>query len=55
MDIPQQCDVVIIGGGPSGSLTTTYLSQRGYQVVLFERQKYPRPHVGESLLQLSME
>lgn len=50
MNIPEICDVVVIGGGPAGSLTATYLSQQGYTVVLLERQKHPRPHVGESLL-----
>lgn len=44
------CDVVVIGGGPSGSLAATYLTQKGYDVVLLERAKHPRPHVGESLL-----
>ena len=48
--IPQSCDVVVIGGGPSGSLSATFLSQKGYDVVLLERQKHPRPHVGESML-----
>lgn len=48
--IPKSCDVVVIGGGPSGSLTATYLAQKGYKVVLFEQQKHPRYQVGESLL-----
>ena len=50
MDIPQHCDVVVIGGGPGGSLTGTYLTQKGYQVVLFDKQRHPRYVVGESLL-----
>src|SRR5688572_3900963 len=48
--IPSQCDVVVIGGGPAGSLVATYLSQKGYQVVLLEKQKHPRYLVGESVL-----
>lgn len=49
-EIPKQCDVVVIGGGPAGSLAATYLSQKGYEVVLLERQKHPRPHVGENIV-----
>lgn len=49
-EIPKQCDVVVIGGGPAGSLAATYLSQKGYDVVLLERQKHPRPHVGENII-----
>lgn len=43
-------DVAIIGGGPGGSSAATYLSQMGYKVVLFEKEKFPRNHVGESLI-----
>jgi len=48
--VPDSCDVVVIGGGPAGSLAATYLAAQGYSVVLFERQKHPRYNVGESLL-----
>lgn len=50
MDIPKHCDVVIIGGGPAGSMAATFLRQKGYEVVLFEKQKHPRYMVGESLI-----
>jgi flavin-dependent dehydrogenase len=46
----RECDVVVVGGGPAGALAATYLAQRGYQVVLLERQLHPRPSVGESLI-----
>ncbi|OGT80407.1 MAG: hypothetical protein A3H91_07410 [Gammaproteobacteria bacterium RIFCSPLOWO2_02_FULL_61_13] len=50
MNIPAQSDVVIIGGGPAGSMAATFLAQKGYHVVLLEKQKHPRYMVGESLI-----
>ncbi|MFZ4657045.1 MAG: NAD(P)/FAD-dependent oxidoreductase [Caldilineaceae bacterium] len=46
----KHCDVLIIGGGPAGSTAATYLAQKGYQVTVVEKEKFPREHVGESLL-----
>ena len=43
-------DVIIIGGGPAGATTATYLSMWGHRVTLLEKEKFPRDHVGESLL-----
>lgn len=43
-------DVAIIGGGPAGSTAGTFLAKKGYDVILFEKEKFPREHVGESLL-----
>jgi len=43
-------DVVVIGGGPSGSTVSTLIRQKGYRVQLFEREKFPRFHIGESLI-----
>ena len=43
-------DVVVIGGGPSGSTVSTLIAQRGYHVELFERERFPRFHIGESLI-----
>lgn len=45
-----QMDVIVIGGGPSGSATATLLAQQGYRVILFEREQFPRFHIGESLI-----
>jgi flavin-dependent dehydrogenase len=43
-------DVVVIGGGPAGSTTSTLLAQHGLRVELFERERFPRFHIGESLI-----
>jgi 1H-pyrrole-2-carbonyl-[peptidyl-carrier protein] chlorinase len=43
-------DIGIIGGGPAGSSLATYLAKAGVSCVVFERELFPRPHVGESLV-----
>jgi 1H-pyrrole-2-carbonyl-[peptidyl-carrier protein] chlorinase len=43
-------DVGIIGGGPAGSAMGAYLARAGVRCVIFEREIFPRPHVGESLV-----
>jgi flavin-dependent dehydrogenase len=47
---PHEYDVAIIGGGPAGSTTSTLLAQHGFKVGLFERERFPRFHIGESLI-----
>ncbi len=43
-------DVIVIGGGPAGSTASTLIAQYGYKVQLFERDHFPRFHIGESLI-----
>src|SRR6202790_4669798 len=43
-------DVVVIGGGPAGSTVSTLLAQHRRRVQLYERERFPRFHIGESLI-----
>jgi flavin-dependent dehydrogenase len=47
-------DVAIIGGGPAGSTAACLLAQAGRRVIVLERDKFPRFHIGESLLPYSL-
>ena len=45
-----RCDVLVIGGGPAGSTAAALLAEYGHDVVLLEKARHPRFHIGESLL-----
>src|SRR5215212_8695799 len=43
-------DVIIIGGGPAGATSALLLARQGFKVVVLEKAKFPRFHIGESIL-----
>jgi len=47
---PFDCEVLVVGGGPAGSTIATLLAERGRDVILAEKARHPRFHIGESLL-----
>jgi FADH2-dependent halogenase len=44
------CDVLVVGGGPAGATAASWLARAGRTVILIERDRFPRFHIGESLL-----
>ena len=48
------CDVFVLGGGPGGSTVAALLAERGWNVVIAEKERHPRFHIGESLLPLNV-
>ncbi|KAK2024887.1 flavin-dependent halogenase O-methyltransferase bifunctional protein [Colletotrichum zoysiae] len=48
--VPQSCTVLVVGGGPAGSYASAALAREGIDVVLLEADKFPRYHIGESML-----
>ncbi len=50
MEMKTNYDVIVIGGGPAGSTIASILSREGRKVVLFEKERFPRHHIGESLM-----
>jgi flavin-dependent dehydrogenase len=50
----ERCEVLVIGGGPAGSTVAALLAERGRDVVVIEKDRHPRFHIGESLLPLNL-
>ncbi|KAL6238481.1 hypothetical protein BDW75DRAFT_247227 [Aspergillus navahoensis] len=50
MNVPEKCKVLVVGGGPAGSYAASALAREGIDVVLLEAEKFPRYHIGESML-----
>jgi flavin-dependent dehydrogenase len=48
------CDVLVVGGGPAGSTLSALLSKQGWKVVVLEKDRHPRFHIGESLLPMNI-
>jgi flavin-dependent dehydrogenase len=43
-------DAILIGGGPAGACASAILAEYGHRVLVLEREKFPRYHIGESLI-----
>ncbi|MCP5538560.1 MAG: tryptophan 7-halogenase [Akkermansiaceae bacterium] len=50
----EKYDAIIIGGGPAGSTAAVYLARAGKRTLILERERFPRFHIGESLLPYNM-
>jgi flavin-dependent dehydrogenase len=50
MSDSEHYDALIIGGGPAGSSAAAVLAEYGRRVLILEREKFPRYHIGESLI-----
>jgi 2-polyprenyl-6-methoxyphenol hydroxylase-like FAD-dependent oxidoreductase len=50
VNIPAKTTVLVVGGGPSGAYAASVLARRNIDVTILEAAKFPRYHIGESLL-----
>src|SRR5829696_7858279 len=50
-----QYDAIVIGAGPAGSSAAAILGEKGHRVLVLEREKFPRYHIGESLLPFTFQ
>ncbi len=50
----RQTDIAIVGGGPAGSTAASLLARKGWRVLILEKDRHPRFHIGESLLPLNL-
>ena len=48
--INNACDVLILGAGPTGCSAAALQAEQGHRVLVLEREKFPRYHIGESLI-----
>src|SRR5438477_10299576 len=55
MNFDTNQDVLIIGAGPAGSTSSALLAEKGHRVLVLEREKFPRYHIGESLLPFTFQ
>jgi len=53
-DVTLSPDVVVVGGGPAGAVAATVLADAGLRTVVVERERFPRYHIGESLLSATL-
>lgn len=51
----KEYDAIVIGSGPAGSCASALLAEKGHKVVVLEREKFPRYHIGESLIPFTHE